>query len=248
MTSLRDMLVYYNNADVVPFLEAIAKQRDFYEAKGLDIFKDGISVPGLSLKLLFSTLVGTPHFFQLFGEKHKDLHRAVKSSIVGGPSIVFSRHQESGKTRLRAVDWEGAPNPGAKVCGGVAGYDANALYLWCIMQDMPTGVFMRRRAPDFDVDWGHHYSRVALDWLRYEADKRGVVIHTWTDRGGEKKLGPNDRPVDGYCKSLNTVFEFHGCYFHGHKCHLNRSEYAHLSSSSFICFVILIIFNICNIL
>ena len=55
MTTMRDYLVWYNNHDVVSFLEALQKQFEFYISKGLDTFKDGLSVPGLCLKHLFST-------------------------------------------------------------------------------------------------------------------------------------------------------------------------------------------------
>ena len=44
--------------------------------------------------------------------------------MVGGPSIVFSRHQEAGETKIR----------GGKPTKRVDGNDANALYLWAIMQ------------------------------------------------------------------------------------------------------------------
>ena len=217
MTCLRDMLVYYNNADVSPFLEAIAKQRAFYEGKGLDLFKDGISVPGLSLRLLFTGIKKSRHFFQLFGEKNQDLHRAVKEGIVGGPSIVFCRRQVAGETLIRSIDWLGNTNPEAKLCRGVAGYDANALYLWCTAQKMPTGILVRRRREhDFKADWGSVTSKAALDWLRYEAATRKTHIHTWVDQGGERRFGPNNRPVDGYAEASDTIFEFHGCYFHGH--------------------------------
>ena len=56
MTTMRDYLVWYNNRDVTPFLEAIAKQFAFYHDRGIDMFKDGISVPGLSLLHLFNDL------------------------------------------------------------------------------------------------------------------------------------------------------------------------------------------------
>ena len=32
-----------------------------------------------------------------------------------------------------------------KLCQGVVGYDTYALYLWSIMQEMPTGHYARRR-------------------------------------------------------------------------------------------------------
>lgn len=39
--------------------------------------------------------------------------------------------------------------------------------------------------------------------------------------GHEKRIGPY--PVDGYCSETKTVFQFHGCYFHGHECVLTKS-------------------------
>ena len=56
MNNLGDFLEHYNNLDVQPFLSAIAEQSKFYAGKGIDIFKDGIGVPGLTLRYLFKTL------------------------------------------------------------------------------------------------------------------------------------------------------------------------------------------------
>ena len=42
MTTLRDFLVWYNNRDVVPFLQAIDRQFAFYQQRGIDMFKQGI--------------------------------------------------------------------------------------------------------------------------------------------------------------------------------------------------------------
>ena len=49
MTTLRYFLVWYNNRDMVPFLQAIDRQFAFYQQRGIDLFKQGISVPGLAL-------------------------------------------------------------------------------------------------------------------------------------------------------------------------------------------------------
>ncbi|KAK2158321.1 hypothetical protein NP493_1808g00009 [Ridgeia piscesae] len=48
MKTMRDFLEWYNNRDVGPFLQAIAMQFDFYRQREIDMFKDGISVPGLT--------------------------------------------------------------------------------------------------------------------------------------------------------------------------------------------------------
>lgn len=134
MRTMRDFLVWYNNLDVEPFIEALEKLTDFYKERHIDTFKDGISVPGLTLKYLFKT--NPEADFVLFDEKNKDLHQCFKDNLVGGPSIVFHRYHEGGKIRIR----------GGKMCQKVVGYDANALYLWAISQDMPTGIYYHRTA------------------------------------------------------------------------------------------------------
>ena len=82
---------------------------------------------------------GTKSDFYLFHEEDKvtkeDRRRnssfyLLKDSIVGEPSIIFNRYHEANKTKIRN---------GNKVCKQIVGYDANALYLWAIAQEMPTG-------------------------------------------------------------------------------------------------------------
>ncbi len=129
MKNMMDFLRWYNNCDVIPMVEAINKMFLFYSAKGLDMFKDAISLPGLAYKMLLSC---TPEKFSLFKEEDKELFYLLKRNIVGGPSIIFHRYHEAGKTRIR----------GGKLCKKVLGYDANALYLWAIAQVMPTGDYI----------------------------------------------------------------------------------------------------------
>ena len=74
MTTMNDYLIWYNNRDVAPFLEAVEKQFKFYCQLGVDMFKDGISVPGLTLKYLFKT---TEANFALYDSKNSDLHDLV---------------------------------------------------------------------------------------------------------------------------------------------------------------------------
>ena len=56
MKTFLDFLVWYNNRDVVPFLEAIDKMSEFWKERNIDIFKDRVSVPGLTMKYLFSNV------------------------------------------------------------------------------------------------------------------------------------------------------------------------------------------------
>ena len=124
MTTFRDFLVWYNNRDVVPFLQAIDRQFAFYQQRGIDMFKQGISVPGLTLLYLFNDLPEKT-YFTIFNEKNKDLHHLVKDHVVGGPSLVFHRYHEKGVTTLRQNEYGEAARP----CRSIVGYDANSLYL-----------------------------------------------------------------------------------------------------------------------
>ena len=64
-------------------------------------------------------------------------------------------------------------------------------------------------------------SRQALLWLEREAKQRGIHIHHARFRhGGERWLARESgimksSPVDGYNHETRTVFQYHGCPFHG---------------------------------
>ena len=68
MKTFKDFLEWYNNLDVLPFIEAVEKMKTFYKAKRLDLFKDGVSLPGLVLKYLMKS---TDSEFYLFDEDDK---------------------------------------------------------------------------------------------------------------------------------------------------------------------------------
>ena len=213
MTTMRDYLVWYNNRDVTPFLEAIAKQFAFYHDRGIDMFKDGISVPGLSLLHLFNDLPNDT-YFTVFNRTNSDLHELVKDNIVGGPAIIFHRYHEKNVTRIRG---------GSEPCRSIVGYDANALYLWALMQDMPTGWYTRRRAENnFRPQQAQPYGQMAIQWLTRESDRTGCTIRH-QGNGREKRIGK--LPVDGWCAETRTAYQFHGCFWHGcPKCHTDPEE------------------------
>jgi hypothetical protein len=99
MKTMKDYLEYYNNLDVIPFIQAVEQMKKFYQSKKLDIFKDGVSLPGLVLKYLMKS---TDAKFSLFAQEDKDLYDMLKGGIVGGPSIIFKRYAEAYKTYIRA--------------------------------------------------------------------------------------------------------------------------------------------------
>ena len=113
MTKFADYVKYYNNADVIGFVEAVEKLIAKEKNNRLDIFKDAVSLPGLTQKYLFARL----------GEDY----------FVGfdSPSIIFHRYQERDVTLIKEKH----------VCKTVKGFDANSLYLYCLGQLMPTGYY-----------------------------------------------------------------------------------------------------------
>ncbi|KAG3117010.1 hypothetical protein PI125_g4145 [Phytophthora idaei] len=237
MKSIKDLLIWYNNLDVVPFIKAIKAQRELFKRFELDMFADGVSLPGLSEKVMYQTCFDnlqypsktSPQSFRFpskrmsgyksqdveakreFGmtlghldillnqqkylcglcygplstetvsadrinnklghidgnilisciscntarkdmslkgfrykkllefnserlvysidKEEKDIYAKMKANIAGGPSIIFNRYAKRNETKIR----------GGKLCKKVIGYDANALYLWALGNDMPCG-------------------------------------------------------------------------------------------------------------
>ena len=185
MTTLRDFLVWYNNRDVDPFLQAIDRQFAFYQQRGIYMFKQCISVPGLTLLyILLTSLLELRSFFTAITRK-------------GSPRYVRT-------------------STAARPCRSIVGYDANALYLWSLMQDMPMGWYTRRREEnDFRPESVQLYGQMAAEWLTWESERTGRSIRHQIN-GREKRIG--NLPVDGWCSETNTAYQFHGCFFHGHSC------------------------------
>ncbi|KAG3125836.1 hypothetical protein C6341_g25611 [Phytophthora cactorum] len=250
MKSIKDLLIWYNNLDVVPFIKAIKAQRELFKRFNLDMFTDGVSLPGLSEKIMYQTCFNNLQYpdkkpanaFQFpakrmggykiqdakakrkFGmtlehlntllqkqkylcglcycqltadtasadrinnnlghidgniliscvkcntarkdmslggfrykkllefnsdrlvysidREEKDIYVKMKANIAGGPSIIFNRYAKRNETKIR----------GGKVCKKIIGYDANALYLWALGNEMPCGRLTTVEAYDGIID------------------------------------------------------------------------------------------------
>ena len=133
MQTFGDWLEYYNNLDVLPFLEALVKMREFYTALGVDIFKDAVSFLGVSMQyILRGTLRGrnAPELYAPGPEAYAML----KGAVVGGPSLVFTRKYVAGQTRIRSHKYEEA-----RITKRILGFDANSLYPSTMLYEMPCG-------------------------------------------------------------------------------------------------------------
>ena len=216
MSTFKDFLTWYKNLDVIPFLEAVVKMSQFWQERKISMFKDEFSVPGLTLKYLFSFL-DEQTYFSLFDQSNSDLYHVSKDNNTGGPSIIFHRYHEAVKTEIR----EAERGQAAKPCEKIVGYDANALYLWALMQDMPTGSYSRR-LPDNEFK-PKGSIRMAIEWLEWVAYKERIHIRHQLNNT-EKRIGGRRLPVDRFNAQTQTVYQFHGCFWHGNDCALNRGK------------------------
>ena len=128
MRTFADWLRYYNNLDLASGLEALEKMRAFCTEKGIDILKDAVSVPGVRLHYL---LKGAVEWDAELYSPNKEAYDMWKEAVVGGPSLVFTRYHEVGKTKIRHHQYQDA-----QLYKKSLGYDANALYLSTILRDM----------------------------------------------------------------------------------------------------------------
>ena len=211
MKTFKDYLIYYNNKDVEPFVTALNNHARFFRERGLDMFKDGISLPGLTLRFLFKD-IDTPYV--TFHQHDAHLHALIQKNLVGGPSIIFHRFHEKNSTRIREHKY-GAE---AKTCQHILGVDANSLYLRCMSEAHCTGYYLVRRLEnEFKAETRQRTSKVALEWLRHIEHAHSVRLrHAFN--GGEVQIGCKRIRVDGFHPPSRTVFQFHGCWFHAHDC------------------------------
>jgi len=85
----------------------------------------------VSLKYLLRGTLGERNAPELYSPE-RDAYDMLKDAVVGGPSLVFTRKHEVGKTKIRSHKYEDA-----RLCQRVLGYDANALYPSTMPQEMP---------------------------------------------------------------------------------------------------------------
>ena len=73
----------------------------------------------------------------------------------------------------------------------------------------------QKHSKNFNDETFIKYSQKAINWLEsIEKEKNIQIRHAENHVHGEKRI--QNEYVDGFCD--NTVYEFLGCYHHGHSC------------------------------
>ena len=64
---------------------------------------------------------------------------------------------------------------------------------------------------------------MATEWLEWKAHEGGIFIRHQMNNT-EKRIGERKIPVDGFHGPSQTVFQFHGCWWHGRNCYLTKGK------------------------
>jgi len=154
--------------------------------KNLTLFKNGITVPGLTLKYLFSTVKSGIHF-TIIDSQNQDLHQMIEHNITGVPSIIFCRYQAAGVTKIGELEYGSE----AKLCHSILGKDANELYLWVIMQEMPTSYFIHyKESNNFKPMSFYTNGYLTREWLLEWVSSSENMKISHMCNGKEKGLDP----------------------------------------------------------
>ena len=133
MQTFGDWLEYYNNLDVTPFLETLEKIKAFYTKLGIDIFKDSVSLPGVSMQYILRGTLRRRSPPELYAPGN-EAYEMLKAAVVGGPSLVFTRKHVAGQTRIRFHKYDLA-----RIVKRILGFDANSHFPSTMAKNMPCG-------------------------------------------------------------------------------------------------------------
>ena len=217
MQNMRDYLIYYNSLDVGPAMEAIDKHMSLLYKLGIDPLKESFTISGVAFQYLF-----IKSYAPLSLMNRRELFYSLKASLIGGPSIVFTRHAKVDETRIKPHRYS---NP--RKVKAILGFDANSLYLSVLQNPMPTGfVVIREEAQNFKPKILSSQSFKATCWIDFMERKtcktfQNALFH------GEVRVGNKNIKVDGYhCSETGsvTILQFMGCFYHAHNCLRNNGK------------------------
>jgi len=98
------------------------------------------------------------------------------------------------------------------------------------MQELPAKHYIRYKEEDnYKLHPCQKYSFLALEWLSWlEISNHIEIQHAFNK--GEKVIGSRQIPVDGFCEETKTIYQFFGCYWHGHQCALNVEKHGNMKT------------------
>lgn len=76
------------------------------------------------------------------------------------------------------------------------------------------------------------YSKAEINWITGIEEKENIVIRNALSENGQLKIAGVGK-VDGYCLLTNTVYEFHGDFWHGNPSIYDRDKINQVTKSTF---------------
>ena len=165
--TMEDWLKKYNLADVKPFIDALEKTREQYYPDEIDLLKDAVSIPGISMNYVLNEALKRKKYSEpdLFApgepckcecssddcgkarcEKCKEIRKDCKICTKNEAYEMLTTGMIGGPSIVFCRYAEAGVSQirshiyeDAKTCRAVLGLDANSLYLFCSGQEMPCG-------------------------------------------------------------------------------------------------------------
>ena len=164
--TIKDWLKEYNLADVKPFIEALEKTREQYYPDEIDLLKDAVSIPGISMMYVLNEALKRKKYSEpdLFApgdpckckckddcveKKCKDCKQTRKDCKIHTKNEAYEMLKKGmvGGPSIIFCRYAEAgisqirsnTEADGKTCRTVLGFDANSLYLFCSGQEMPCG-------------------------------------------------------------------------------------------------------------
>ena len=167
--TMKDWLKEYNLADVEPFIEALEKTREQYYPDEIDLLKDAVSIPGISMTYVLNKALkmkkkSDPDLFapgepckcecssddcpKKGCEKCKEIRDNCEICTKNEAYEILTKGMVGGPSIVFCRHAEAGVSKirshiyreeDAKICRSVQGLDANSLYLFCSGQEMPCG-------------------------------------------------------------------------------------------------------------
>ena len=167
--TMKDWLKEYNLADVTPFIEALEKTREQYYPDEIDLLKDAVSIPGISMMYVLNEALKRKKYSEpdLFApgepckcecssddcgktegcEKCKEIRDNCKICTKNEAYEMLKTGMIGGPSIVFCRYAEAGVSKirshiyseKAKTCRSVHGLDSNSLYLFCSGQEMPCG-------------------------------------------------------------------------------------------------------------
>ena len=164
--TMKDWLKEYNLADVKPFIEALEKTREQYYPDEIDLLKDAVSIPGISMMYVLNESLKRKKYSEpdLFAprepckcecsddcgeagcEKCEEVRKDCKICTKNEAYEMLTTGMIGGPSIVFCRYAEAGVSQirshiyeDAKTCRAILGLDANSLYLFCSGQEMPCG-------------------------------------------------------------------------------------------------------------